>query len=115
MLPTDIQLCVTLLCISFTATDACDTFCRYGSFGQAGYTDPYLGPLSNCTAFSGSLPAIAENLIYNFNNRQQTFRSTFSQSQVVHVHLIEPLFQSGHDMGLLDAKSQMMHLTILSL
>ena len=47
--------------------------CRYGSGGNPDYTNDYLGPLSNCTDFSGSMPGLAENLIYDFNNTDQTF------------------------------------------
>ena len=46
---------------------------RYGSYGKPNYTDDYLGPLSNCTGFSGSMPGLAENLIYEYNNTNQTF------------------------------------------
>ena len=47
--------------------------CRYGSGGNPNYTNDYLGPLSNCTDFSGSLPGLAENLVYDFNNSQHIF------------------------------------------
>ena len=46
---------------------------RYGSGGNPDYTNDYLGPLSNCTDFSGSMPGLAENLVYEFNNTNQTF------------------------------------------
>lgn len=45
----------------------------YGSGGNPDYTNDYLGPLSNCTDFSGSMPGLAENLVYEFNNTNQTF------------------------------------------
>ena len=49
--------------------------CRYGSFGLPQPPTSYVGPLSNCTDFTGPLPELAQNLVYNFNNSGQTFRS----------------------------------------
>ncbi len=49
--------------------------CRYGSFGLPQPPTSYIGPLSNCTDFTGPLPELAQNLVYNFNNSGQTFRS----------------------------------------
>lgn len=50
--------------------------CRYGTFGvpqpEGG---SYLGPETNCTAFSGEMPGIANGLVFDFNNSGQTFRS----------------------------------------
>ena len=49
--------------------------CRYGSFGLPQAPASYIGPVSNCTDFAGPLPELAQNLVYNFNNSGQTFRS----------------------------------------
>lgn len=54
-------------------TELVGLVCRYGSGGNPDYTNDYLGPLSNCTDFSGSMPGLAENLVYDFNNSDQTF------------------------------------------
>ena len=49
--------------------------CRYGAGYNPNYSNDYLGPLSNCTDFAGSMPGLAEDLVYTFNNTNQTFRS----------------------------------------
>ncbi|KAL0052691.1 hypothetical protein WJX82_006304 [Trebouxia sp. C0006] len=48
---------------------------KYGSFGLPQAPASYIGPVSNCTDFAGPLPELAQNLVYNFNNSGQTFRS----------------------------------------
>lgn len=58
-----------------TACQAVLLACSYGAQEEPVPAGTYIGPETNCTAFAGDMPGLANGLVYDFNNSGQTFRS----------------------------------------